>query len=261
MTPGWSPEIVTLGERLRAAAAALARQHTPRFAWSVPAASLLERIAALPQAESGRFQRREIDERQLPGLEAPPQPAPDDAGAPLPPVVAGRLRERIGAAADILRVHDDPRAHRLAQRHDADAVTLGADVHFAAGRFRPHDLDGLALIAHEGVHVAHALAPPVHRRVLPTGVAEEEARAHDVERAVRGRGRVADDALPRMPRPAAATPPSAPPADALVPMRAESSRNEPRAAAQAAPIDLEALRRTLMRDLMSQVRADLERGG
>ena len=52
-----------------------------------------------------------------------------------------------------VRVHTDPGAAGAAERLDARAFTIGPDVAFGPGEFRPGTLEGDALIAHELAHV------------------------------------------------------------------------------------------------------------
>ena len=76
----------------------------------------------------------------------------DERGDPLAPA----LRDSLGAGLDLAgtRVHTGPEAAQTARRADADAVTVGRDVAFAAGRFQPGTTDGRRLIAHELAHAA-----------------------------------------------------------------------------------------------------------
>ncbi len=53
----------------------------------------------------------------------------------------------------MVRVHDDARAAYLAQDVGAEAYTVGRDMVFGAGRYRPASDSGRALIAHELAHV------------------------------------------------------------------------------------------------------------
>jgi hypothetical protein len=53
-----------------------------------------------------------------------------------------------------VRVHTDARAAAAASGLGARAFTLGADLFFAAGEYRPRTRAGLRLLAHELVHVA-----------------------------------------------------------------------------------------------------------
>ena len=73
-------------------------------------------------------------------------------GARLPAEARRTLEPRFGVSFDAVRVHDDPRSHRLARDLGARAFTVGQDVHFAAGEFRPGSHDGLRLLAHELTH-------------------------------------------------------------------------------------------------------------
>jgi hypothetical protein len=60
-----------------------------------------------------------------------------------------------GPAFDLsaVRIHADAEAGALTRTMRAAAVTVGDDVYFAAGRFRPDTRPGRALIAHELTHV------------------------------------------------------------------------------------------------------------
>jgi hypothetical protein len=222
--------------------------------------------------------------------------AHDDArehgdGRPVPPAVRARLRDIVGPEADRLRVHDGDQADGLARSRRADAVTVGRDVHFRRGRFRPQEPDGFALLAHEATHVA-ALARPgaAWRRATGAGRADEEDEARAREAAARRATLPAaappagwpagpvHPAAPAMPAlltaPAASngsgngasahrsgdgTGVAAPPA--LRPMAAAQDRATDTAAATPAAVDLEALRRSLIDDLRHQLRTEFERGG
>ncbi|XHS77621.1 DUF4157 domain-containing protein [Burkholderiaceae bacterium UC74_6] len=255
MKPDFVPEMKPLGPQLQAAAHALLAARFQEPAWLAPLARVTQRAAQSPLAQAGRFARVEaVGLRQLDAM-ALPEGLPDG--------VRGRLRSELGPVADELRVHHDEAADRLAQQHGADAVSIGPDLYFARGRYQPHDSQGFALLAHEAVHAEHALRPHAQWQRSGTGaLAAEEARAHAVEQAMRTGGRT--ELGPRAPAQATA-PPAAPAASgnapaAQRPMAAASSRSfEPPVAGSG--IDMEALRQTLMRDLMSQIRAETERGG
>lgn len=69
-------------------------------------------------------------------------------------------------AADLVdrpgvRLHHDAASSRLAADHEARAVTIGQDVHFGAGEYRPETPAGRALIAHEVGHAAGQAAAGV----------------------------------------------------------------------------------------------------
>jgi hypothetical protein len=89
-------------------------------------------------------------------------------GRPLAPSLRTTLESAFGHDLRHVRVHDDADGADRAHRHDADAVTEGADISFAAARFDPASRTGLRLLAHEIAHVvdpaAGAGANRVHRQ-------------------------------------------------------------------------------------------------
>jgi hypothetical protein len=195
------------------------------------------------------------------------RPAP---GRSLPSDVRAALRAVSGPGADVLRVHDDAGADLLARSASADAVTAGRDIHLRAGRGRTDEPDGLALLAHEATHVTAALDPAAGaRRLRPGGAAVEETAAGAAEgRALRTAERSAPPPERRSsppdgtPQPAVPTTAPAAAAPAALPhagaMLAAVDRELP--AAPTTPLDVEALRRGLVEDLMRQLRTEFERG-
>lgn len=212
----------------------------------------------------------------------------------LPGDVLERLRPYVGDAAQAIKVHDDEHADHLARQHRAQAVSMGADVYFARGRYKPHDAHGFALLAHEAVHVAHASRDDAAaQRTSARGLSDEEALAAAVEADAlrfttqpgRRSGRPARSATPAPSAPVARSSALAPawpsparsangaaahgdaaptpsPAPAARPMTAAIDRALPAPPPASPPtIDMESLRQTLMRDLMNQIRTDMERGG
>src|SRR6266545_801799 len=202
----------TLGERLDEAGRRLSVRHLPAYPWAGGLGRVLARARSLTGQFDGRFERVEWppDGRDLtasatrwaarrgaagtapgpagvPGLPVAADGARAGEGRPLPADVRARLRARVGPGADALRVHDDGAADALARAHRADAVTVGRDVYFRGGRYRPRQDGGFALLAHEATHVLALLHPAVAwRRATDGGVADEERRALAAERAVRG---------------------------------------------------------------------------
>jgi hypothetical protein len=74
-------------------------------------------------------------------------------GQSLPASTQSFFEERFGQDFSDVRVHTGPRADEAAQSIDAEAFTLGSDVAFARGAYRPQTSEGKRLLAHELTHV------------------------------------------------------------------------------------------------------------
>ncbi|HEU4347611.1 MAG TPA: DUF4157 domain-containing protein [Actinoplanes sp.] len=220
-----------------------------------------------------------------------PVPAGQPAERPkmLPADVRARLQEVAGPGAAGMRVRVDAEADAVARGQRADAVTVGTAVHLRSGRFDPDTAEGFALLAHEASHVTALLGRGVRDRSAPGWAVTEEQEARRVEglaRRMHGAESAAGD-LPRAGRPGQASRPfpaavsrpatrsapfpangSAPlPANGTAPLAASGAGTPMRADADRAvdaapaPFDVEALRHSLIDDLMRRVRTDFERGG
>lgn len=75
------------------------------------------------------------------------------SGQPLDSGVRSRMETSFGADFSPVRVHQDSTAAGLSTQLNARAFTVGLDVAFGAGEYRPGTLIGDALIAHELAHV------------------------------------------------------------------------------------------------------------
>jgi outer membrane protein OmpA-like peptidoglycan-associated protein len=75
--------------------------------------------------------------------------------------LSAALAAALGIDAQAIRVHDGGEAAAAADAAGAEAYAVGADMVFAAGRYRPDSADGRRLIAHEAAHVAQAQAGAV----------------------------------------------------------------------------------------------------
>ncbi len=107
-------------------------------------------------------------------------------GSPLPATVRAEEEARFGVDFGGVRLHDTAAAHRLAGQHLARAFTVGSDVVFNAGRYRPETQDGRGLLVHE---LAHVVQQSRRAGAAPTGPAHEAA-AEASARAVAGGGPV-----------------------------------------------------------------------
>lgn len=74
-------------------------------------------------------------------------------GQPLDQNTRSFFEQRFGYDFSHVRVHTDARAAKTAQELKARAYTIGRDVVFAGGEYRPEALEGRKLLAHELTHV------------------------------------------------------------------------------------------------------------
>ncbi|MEE9128642.1 MAG: DUF4157 domain-containing protein [Phycisphaerales bacterium] len=63
------------------------------------------------------------------------------------------MESRFSTNFDQVRVHTGRRAAKAAVALDARAFTIGPDIYFGSGEYRPHDSSGRLLLAHELTHV------------------------------------------------------------------------------------------------------------
>jgi hypothetical protein len=239
--------------------------------------SSAERGSVPPPAAPAGSQGQDLGPAtRLPGgpTEARPNEARPAEGRPLPTDVRSRLRDVAGRGADLLRVHDDEVADRLARAYRADAVTVGHDVYFRQGRLRPREQRGFGLLAHEATHVLALLRPgAAWHRATSGGVRHEEQDALARERATAPshatmppHGPNAEAVQPPWTSAASAqarapewSAPASPPATR--PMTAAEDRDTTSPPPAPPDLDVEALRRGLVNDLMRQLRTEFERGG
>lgn len=108
-------------------------------------------------------------------------------GQSLDPFTREAMESRFGHDFGSIRIHTGPQAARSAEGLGAHAYTLGLDVHFGQGRYRPDLPEGQALIAHELEHVARAgpRGPDVPR-LQPKQGADHEANLRAILTAPKG---------------------------------------------------------------------------
>jgi len=75
------------------------------------------------------------------------------AGKPLSDNTRSFFEGWMGRDFGEVRVHTGPKADRAARSIDAQAFTLGKDVVFRSGEYRPNEREGKQLLAHELTHV------------------------------------------------------------------------------------------------------------
>jgi hypothetical protein len=78
--------------------------------------------------------------------------AASGGGRPLAPEVAMRAQSALGDTFSEVRIHTDDHAAALSRAVSARAFTVGNDVFFGAGEYRPETPSGRELLDHELVH-------------------------------------------------------------------------------------------------------------
>ncbi len=84
---------------------------------------------------------------------APQVDIPEGGGAPLQGKTKQTMEKKLGADLSSVRVHTGGDSAGAADKLNAQAFTVGSDVHFGAGKMDPHSKEGTKLLAHELTHV------------------------------------------------------------------------------------------------------------
>jgi len=71
----------------------------------------------------------------------------------LPSDTSSFFGRRFGEDLSDVRVHTGTGAVAMAKKHNAQAVTVGSDIHFGVGRYQPRTSLGRRILAHELAHV------------------------------------------------------------------------------------------------------------
>jgi uncharacterized protein DUF4157 len=106
-------------------------------------------------------------------------------GRPLEHAMMRRMERDTGGGLDDVRVHVGPQAELLARAVDARAFTVGSDIFFGPGEYRPGTPAGEELIAHEVAHVAQQRGAPMAGPLTvsqPGDPLEREAEAFSRDR-------------------------------------------------------------------------------
>lgn len=143
---------------------------------SDPSEREADRIAAKAGSLSGSMHRR---------VEARTAPASSGNGGsqPLEPALRAHFEPRLGADFSRVRIHRDNAAASSAAAVGARAFTLGSDIVFGAGQYRPETPGGRRLIAHELAHVMQQSQgqPRIQREEAGTGAAAAPAVVGTIE--------------------------------------------------------------------------------
>jgi hypothetical protein len=136
-----------IGSRVRGATDTVAYTPVGRLAGSVGNRSFAQLVARMGDGEGIL-----LDGVVHPDVEAAIA-ASTGRGRPLEHGVIARLEPTVGDSLADVRVHTGSDAAALARAVSARAFTVGSDIFFAAGEYRPGSGDGDRLIAHEVAHV------------------------------------------------------------------------------------------------------------
>jgi hypothetical protein len=102
------------------------------------------------------------------------------SGRPLDGGVKSHMESSFGQNFSHVRLHTGPQAAQVSEEFNARAFTIGPNIAFGAGQYRPGTLIGDALIAHELAHVMQqsgsaSTAAPVRHETSGANPLEEEA--------------------------------------------------------------------------------------
>jgi uncharacterized protein DUF4157 len=149
--------------------------------------------APVVPAEKGRMEDKVFAKARVWGVRETDDPRQIQAqlgsGQALDGTVRSRMETAFGHDFSHVRVHNDGKAAALSSSLNARAFTIGSDVTFAAGEYRPGTMIGDALLAHELAHVAQQgaatpSAAPLKQGGTEYGALEEEADQSAVEAVV-----------------------------------------------------------------------------
>jgi hypothetical protein len=97
------------------------------------------------------------------------------SGSALPDQTRARFEDATGSDLSAVRVHHDPRHNSMARSIHARAFTVGPDIFFGRGFYRPGTLEGDRLLAHELTHVIQQRTGRVQGTQIEPGLSMTEA--------------------------------------------------------------------------------------
>ena len=142
----------------RIAAAVVGEAKVPAIGAGPP--NVAQRKCAQCEAEETPVLRKAASTAATSGGAARAASALAQGGVPLTPEQRAYFEPRFGRDFSEVRVHADGSAAEAARAINAHAYTLGRDIAFAEGQFRPGSQEGKRLIAHELAHVIHQADSP-----------------------------------------------------------------------------------------------------
>ena len=104
---------------------------------------------------------------------------PRGGGKPIPEGVRSFFEGQFGQDFGDVRVHTGPRADRAATALNARAFTVGGDIAFRSGEYRPGTREGDHLLAHELTHVVQQRGTGGQRPAIRRTVLESQSTCSD----------------------------------------------------------------------------------
>lgn len=122
---------------------------------------------SLETSQTEEVQRSESGETGTisPSFEQSLQQATHGGGKDLPSSIQNLMENRFGYNFSSVRIHNDARAHTLAQQVNARAFTLDQDIFFARSQYQPDSHEGQHLLAHELTHVVQQSEGRLSRQI------------------------------------------------------------------------------------------------
>lgn len=154
-----------------------------------------DQVMRMPASESGTVQRKCAEceeEERVQRKESSPQSGASTAppvvhdvlngnGSPLDSSLRSFMEPRFGHSFQGVRIHTDNRAAESARSVNALAYTVGRDVVFGAGAYRPGTESGRRLIAHELTHVVQQGGIPSRLQRAETDTSKNCAALSDTK--------------------------------------------------------------------------------
>ena len=137
-------------------------------------------VGRVIQAKRAGQQSGEVNEQSV-------QSGLRGGGKPLDTTTRSLFESRFGQDFGQVRIHTDTQAAESARAINARAYTVGQDVVFGAGQYRPERSTGQELLAHELAHTIQQRAPRLGAPSLSPHSSSEQAADHAAKEALHGR--------------------------------------------------------------------------
>jgi hypothetical protein len=142
------------------------------------------------------MQRRVIQRKAKSKPQAKPSKVkiPEGGGRALGADQQQRMEEELGADLSGVKIHDSGDSANAANQLGARAFTVGQDIHFNDGEFKPGTLDGDRLLAHELAHTVQGQRGGVQRKAT-AGAGDLDGVSHPDDACEKEADAAADHAI------------------------------------------------------------------